>query len=265
MLRQVFRTGLGFGIFSTEVLDQDKLSHQTETEKKVDLSVVQNETGWDRIKGMFETDEFGTPSKECITIMHVGAMSLFVGAMYGGIIHSRVAYMNFIKNNQATVYHDHLEAKKKLQDQVTKSFGKGAWKWGWRLSLFCTSFVSFSTMISVYRGSSGILEYIGAGFISGSLYKFNMGPRGWIVGGALGSALGFVAGCATVSLLNLTGMSMDEVRYWQYHWKQERTNYLNKGLAEYLAKKEDDVIYYHNKKMGEAGKNLGSLDSKIEK
>ena len=46
-----------------------------------------------------------------VTVMHVGAMSLFVGALYGGVIHSRVAYMNFIKNNQATAFNDHLEAK----------------------------------------------------------------------------------------------------------------------------------------------------------
>lgn len=43
-----------------------------------------------------------------------------------------------------------------------------------------------STTISVYRGKTGIVEYVAAGVVSGSLYKLNMGPRGWIVGGGLG-------------------------------------------------------------------------------
>lgn len=43
--------------------------------------------------------------------MHVGAMSCFVGALYGGVVSSRGAYMDFIKNNQATAFNDHLHAK----------------------------------------------------------------------------------------------------------------------------------------------------------
>lgn len=38
-------------------------------------------------------------------------MSMFVGAMYGGFMGSKVAYLDFMKNNQATVFRDHLEAK----------------------------------------------------------------------------------------------------------------------------------------------------------
>jgi hypothetical protein len=55
--------------------------------------------------------EFGNLSKELVTITHVGAMSLFVGGVYGGIQNSKGAYMDFIQNNQATAFHDHIEAK----------------------------------------------------------------------------------------------------------------------------------------------------------
>lgn len=51
-------------------------------------------------------------------------MSLFVGACYGGVLHSRGAYVDFIKNNQATVFHDHLEAKV----NYTFSCGHTNWK-----------------------------------------------------------------------------------------------------------------------------------------
>jgi hypothetical protein len=44
-----------------------------------------------------------------------------------------------------------------------------------------------TTSISVYRGYSSILEYVAAGFITGALYKFNMGLAGMAVGGGLGT------------------------------------------------------------------------------
>lgn len=34
-----------------------------------------------------------------------------MGAIYGGIIQSRVAYVNFMENNQATAFKSHLDAK----------------------------------------------------------------------------------------------------------------------------------------------------------
>ncbi|XP_063922274.1 RPII140-upstream gene protein isoform X1 [Zophobas morio] len=265
MIRNALKTTFALNIFGTsDVGSQDLLNRSTQTEKKADIAKIENETGWERVQRMFQVDEFGELSKEVVTVMHVGAMSLFVGALYGGVIHSRVAYMNFIKNNQATAFNDHLEAKKRLQDAVTKSFGKGAWKWAWRLSLFCSTFVGVSTTISVYRGKTGILDYVAAGLVSGSLYKLNSGPRGMIVGGGLGSVLGLMAGSVTLGILSLTGMTMEEARYWQYYWRQERQNYIQKSQAEYCAKEEGGMILYHNEKIGAAGKDLQNLEKRVE-
>lgn len=47
-------------------------------------------------------------------------------------------------------------------------------------------FRGICTTMQVYRGKYGIVEYVCAGTVTGAMYKFNMGPRGWIVGGALG-------------------------------------------------------------------------------
>lgn len=38
-------------------------------------------------------------------------MSMFVGGMYGGLLTSKGAYLDFMNNNQATVFKDHFEAK----------------------------------------------------------------------------------------------------------------------------------------------------------
>ncbi|KAJ8945038.1 hypothetical protein NQ318_019033, partial [Aromia moschata] len=118
----------------------DRLDHATPTEQNTDTSVIKQETGWDRVKRIFLVDEFDNLSVEAQSILQVGALSMFIGGIYGGVIQSRVAYMEFMQNNQATSFKDHLEAKKQLQDKVTLGFGKGAFKWGSRLGLFTTSF-----------------------------------------------------------------------------------------------------------------------------
>ncbi|KAF2885657.1 hypothetical protein ILUMI_20508 [Ignelater luminosus] len=223
---------LPFG-YGTEA---DIVTKDTKTVQDADLSIVKEETGWERLQQMFKKDDFGRISPELHTVLQVGTMSMFIGAIYGGTIHSRESYLDFIKNNQATAFKSHLDAKKKLQDQVTLSFAKGAFKWGWRLTYFCTTYVAVSTSLAVYRGKNGILEHLAAGAVAGSTYKFQMGPRGWIVGGGLGIVLGAIAGVITTSLLKLTGMSMEEVRYWNYKWAKARTDSYNREFGKHLEK-----------------------------
>lgn len=55
--------------------------------------------------------EFGSISAELNSIYQAGFLGFLVGAIYGGIIQSRVAYVNFMENNQATAFKSHLDAK----------------------------------------------------------------------------------------------------------------------------------------------------------
>lgn len=87
-------------------------------------------------------------------------LSLFAGCIYGGIYGSKDAYNDFITNNTASTFKNHFDAKvsinafildisllyinifqKKMQDYMTISFAKGAFKWSWRLTLFSMSFM----------------------------------------------------------------------------------------------------------------------------
>lgn len=62
------------------------------------------------------------------------------GSVYGGFLGSRKAYFDFLDRNQATAFESHLDAKRKLQDAVTVNFAKNAFRFGWRLALFTTSY-----------------------------------------------------------------------------------------------------------------------------
>lgn len=81
----------------------------------------------------------------------------------------------------------------------------------------------------------------------------------------LGSSLGLVCGCLTQGILKLSGMSMEEARYWQYHWKQGKTEYWKKGVKEYMEKDEFAVIKLHNLEIGEEGKNIENLEKETKK
>lgn len=41
-------------------------------------------------------------------------------------------------------------------------------------------------------------------------------------GGIIGGVLGGIGGAASLLILNLSGTSMEEVRYWQYKWRANR-------------------------------------------
>nr|CAD7200377.1 unnamed protein product [Timema douglasi] len=247
------------GILPFATNDLDKVSKDSKTAKS--LIANHNETGWDRLYMMFSLDEFGVSSPELHSVFQSGFLGTTLGVIMGGIYRSRNTYRNFIERNQATVFRDHLEAKKKLQDQVTINFGKGAFYWGWRLGLFTSTYVLITTSISVYRGKSSILEYLAAGCITGSCFKMNMGVKGMVVGGLLGSALGGLAGGLSLAILNITGTSMDDVRYWQYKWKQERVKQEQKTFKTYEERKDFPLLKHHNEKIGPAGETLTALDS----
>nr|XP_023019952.1 RPII140-upstream gene protein [Leptinotarsa decemlineata] len=261
MFRHIINDGLRYSFLALPSLfGDDRLTNETETERKADKVSVKEETGWDRLVRMYQVDEFGNISYEANSILQVMAGSIFVGAAYGGLVGSRGAYQEFMQSQNALKFESHLEAKKMLQNKVTIAFGKSAFRWSWRLALFCTSFAAISTTIQVYRGKYGIMEYVAAGSLTGTLYKFNMGPRGWLVGGGLGSVLGLFCGGMTLAILKITGVSMEEARYWQYQWKQYRSEYFRKGMADYLEKEDYAVVKLHNDSVGEAGKDIANLD-----
>lgn len=55
--------------------------------------------------------EFGSISKELSSIYQTSFFGFFFGALYGGMTKSRIAYIDFMENNQATAFKSHYEAK----------------------------------------------------------------------------------------------------------------------------------------------------------
>ncbi|KAI8045579.1 hypothetical protein M5D96_001761 [Drosophila gunungcola] len=210
----------------------DIVDKENKTYKAFLASKPPEETGLERLKQMFSIDEFGSISSELNSIYQAGFLGFLIGAIYGGVTQSRVGYMNFMENNQATAFKSHFDAKKKLQDQFTVNFAKGGFKWGWRVGLFTTSYFGIITCMSVYRGKSSIYEYLAAGSVTGSLYKMNLGLRGMAAGGIIG---GFLGG----------------VRYWQYKWRLDRDDNIQQAFKKLTEDEQPELFKVHDEKVPE--------------
>ncbi|XP_055905640.1 RPII140-upstream gene protein [Eupeodes corollae] len=246
------------GLLPLSDKENDIISKDTRTYKAFLERPPSKETGLDRIKEMFKVDEFGSISPELNAVYQAGFVGFLFGGIYGGFINSRTAYEDFMNNNQASAFKSHLDAKRKLQNEFTVSFAKGAFKWGWRVSLFTTSYFGIITLISVYREKSSIYEYLAAGGITGGLYKMNMGLKGMTAGGIIGAAFGGIAGLASLGVLKLSGTSMEEIRYWQYKWRLERDDSVREAFKS--QNETQQIVINHDANLGEAGQKI-SLDA----
>lgn len=114
----------------------------------------------------------------------------------------------------------------------------------------------------MYRGESSIWEYLAAGLVTGTLYKFSMGLRGMAAGGLVGTVLGGIAGCASILVLRASGTTMEEVRYWQYKWRASRDDAINEGLKKHSTIEPDQLLELHDKRLGETKLDLNLIPNK---
>ncbi|KAK3874444.1 hypothetical protein Pcinc_020608 [Petrolisthes cinctipes] len=209
---------------------------------------------------MFTEDGYGNMSPELSMVMNGVMTGAFTGSVIGGTVFSKSSFIKFIDENQGSTFQNTFEAKKQLQTQVTLGFARGAWIWGWRLGVFCGSFLLCTTTISVYRGKSSILEYLIAGSATGSLFKIKQGPRAMIAGGIVGGGLGAIAGSASLGIMYLTGTSMEDLRYWQYQWKEEQDANKLEQFRQLRSKQLDPLTLIHEEKL-DPNKDLMKTDT----
>lgn len=109
-----------------------------------------------------------------------------------------------------------------------------------------------------------MLEYMTAGAVTGSMYKFNMGLRGMAAGAIFGGVFGTIAGGVTLLILYSTGMTMEEARYWQYKWRSNRDDAVNESIKVDVRGTEmhEPMFDEHDTKHGATNLDLKILDAK---
>lgn len=197
----------------------------------VDQSAKPNDSGMQRIMQIVKPDERGEVSKELQTILNVTYIGGLTGLIVGGLSTAGFATEEFIKNNKATLFNSHLEAKRALQREIIVRFAKGGAKFGSKLAIFCFIYMSTTTCLTKYAGEHSIVHHSIGGGITGLCFKLSLGMKGSIAGTVVGATLGTIGGTLVTLLMAIAGMSLDDYQDRNKKWIQNRETAMKEAKA----------------------------------
>uniref|UniRef100_A0A1A8BC69 Complex I assembly factor TIMMDC1, mitochondrial n=3 Tax=Nothobranchius kadleci TaxID=1051664 RepID=A0A1A8BC69_NOTKA len=188
------------------------------------------DTGWERIRDLFDRDETMQYPEELTNIMKNCFVGAVAGFLYGGLPAARFARQRYIQVSQAEVYRGRVDAIRSSHHAAIRGFLRYGWRWSWRVSLIVTLFSSVSTGLSVYRDKDVLSNYVAAGVVTVGLYRLNLGLRGLVAGSVIGAVLGVPTGALILGLQRLMGETFRERR------RRERRELYELKLKEWSAR-----------------------------
>lgn len=217
----------------------DDMGSQAEKLPKFIGSPQVPETGWNRLRELFDRDEMKNYPEELINIWKSTLVAGIVGMMYGGIPAARHARTRYIEQSQAEVYRNRLEAVRSAQDAAIRGFVRYGWRWSWRVAAFVTIFNTVSTGLSVYRDQNLLRYYSVAGAITGGVFRMSLGLGGFVAGTVIGAIMGVPAGALIVAAQKANGETLREKK------RRERQETYELKLEEWRARLEvtDSLVY----------------------
>ncbi|XP_027147469.1 complex I assembly factor TIMMDC1, mitochondrial [Larimichthys crocea] len=196
------------------------------------------DTGWDRIKDLFDKDPTQSYPEELTNVIKSGLVAALAGLFYGGLPAARHARQRYIQASQAEIYTGRVDAVRSAHNAAIRGFVRYGWRWSWRVGAFVTLFNSVSTGLSVYRDKYAISHYAAAGAVTGGLFRLNLGLGGLVAGTVIGAVLGIPTGALIISIQSLAGEEAREKR------RRERRELHKLKLAEWMARLQltDELI-----------------------
>ncbi|XP_075905515.1 complex I assembly factor TIMMDC1, mitochondrial [Nelusetta ayraudi] len=196
------------------------------------------DTGWDRIRDLFDKDVTQKYPEELTNIFKSGVAAGVVGLFYGGLPAARHARQSYIQNSQAEIYTSRVDAVRSAHNAAIRGFVRYGWRWSWRVAAFVTLFNSVSTGLSVYTDEFRLGHYAAAGAVTGGLFRLSLGLRGLVAGTVIGAVLGLPTGALIISMQSLGGENVRERR------RKERLELHELRLAEWSARLQltDELI-----------------------
>lgn len=196
------------------------------------------DTGWDRIKDLFDRDVTQRYPEELTNVIKSGVAAALAGLIYGGLPAARHARQKYIQVSQAEMYTSRVEAVRSAHNAAIRGFVRYGWRWSWRVAAFVTLFNSVSTGLSVYRDKYTLSHYAAAGAVTGGLFRLNLGLGGLVAGTVIGAVLGIPTGALIISMQSVAGETTRERR------RRERRELYELRLAEWAARLQltDELI-----------------------
>ncbi|CAN9498396.1 unnamed protein product [Ophioblennius macclurei] len=196
------------------------------------------DTGWERIKDLFDRDATQRYPEELINVINCGILGVVAGFVYGGMPAARHARQRYIQVSQAEMYTSRVDAVRSAHNAAIRGFVRYGWRWGWRVALIVSLFNGVNTGLSVYRDKDALTNYVAAGAVTAGLFRLNLGLRGLVAGSVIGAVLGVPVGAAILGLQSLTGETFRERR------RRERRELYELKLSEWSARLQltDELI-----------------------
>ncbi|XP_026220173.1 complex I assembly factor TIMMDC1, mitochondrial [Anabas testudineus] len=196
------------------------------------------DTGWDRIKELFDTDVTQRYPEELTNVIKSGVVAALAGLIYGGLPGARQARQRYIQISHAEIYSSRVDAVRSAHNAAIRGFVRYGWRWSWRVATFVTLFNSVSTGLSVYRDKYALSHYAAAGAVTGGLFRLNLGLGGLVAGAIIGAVLGIPTGALIISMQSLAGETVREKR------RRERRELYELRLEEWTARMQltDELI-----------------------
>ncbi|KAL0277200.1 UNVERIFIED_CONTAM: hypothetical protein PYX00_004564 [Menopon gallinae] len=181
-----------------------------EMRKKYEESI----TGWDRIKMLFRVSKHQELDPDWGFISKVSMVGCLCGFFHRGMKDFEAAVALFIHTNDASKFASMAHARRELLKQGVKAFTKGGTIAGAKGFILSGTFITTSTLVSTYRGKSGILEWMAAGSATSALMRWNLGIKGMISGCVSGGITGTIVGIVIYLGLKLTGNTISDIKYF---------------------------------------------------
>ncbi|XP_068712630.1 complex I assembly factor TIMMDC1, mitochondrial-like [Montipora foliosa] len=154
-----------------------------------ELEKAEKESGWDRVKALFDVSKGKGPGDEIQHIPDVVFYTSVFAFLFGGQFGRRIVDDHFRRHNQLTVYNSVMHAKRQYQASVVLGFVKYGCRWGWRAGLFSGVYSFLLVAFKSYRNTDDALNYVASGASTGALYNIFSGWRKMVVGVVIGGGL----------------------------------------------------------------------------
>lgn len=204
---------------------------------------IDNQTGIDRLKGVFEKDVRGEISPELFRFNV--QLNTIIGTIFftSMILCGTQARQEFIQKNKTTVFLTKGLATRRLMDWIFVHSIKGACKWTFKLGMFAISLLTISEGIAIYRNKTSPLEYAVGGGVTGSLVKFSLGPKGMFSGGVFGSLIGLGMGLVISKLMKRAHETQQDRHFKKIETLLKDQLAMSKQIHKPLVEEEDNRDY----------------------
>jgi len=213
-------------IFGTRLNDDCDIVDREGTREKYE-EMYRNRsslTATQRLSLMWRMDELSEMSPELTFVYNTTSFSILAGVAYGTVADSKKTFNQFLEKNKYEMFKHPREAQSALQDRMLLSYMKGAWRYGWRMAIVGFTYSAVSQSMTAARNYVNPLDHALAGSVMGAVYRFNMGPKGMLGAGFIGSVLGLQVGILFWGIQYISGQTVEERWAEEYDYIKQKIN-----------------------------------------